>query len=42
MDNYGLFDAKDEALAERRLEMAQRFRGLQRRIERVRATALPL
>jgi glycerol-3-phosphate O-acyltransferase len=23
MDNYGLFDAKDPALAERRLEMAQ-------------------
>ncbi|MEM9316291.1 MAG: hypothetical protein AAGA95_16855, partial [Pseudomonadota bacterium] len=44
-DNFGLTAAvsSEDAAAqgERRLEMAQTFRDLQRRLERVRAAALP-
>ncbi|MDP5053411.1 MAG: glycerol-3-phosphate 1-O-acyltransferase [Congregibacter sp.] len=41
MDNLELVDGEGEDLAERRLQLAQTFRELQRRIERVRAAALP-
>ncbi|WP_439100777.1 glycerol-3-phosphate 1-O-acyltransferase [Congregibacter sp.] len=45
MDNLELVEAEDdrggEELAERRLQLAQSFRELQRRVERVRAAALP-
>jgi glycerol-3-phosphate O-acyltransferase len=45
MENLDLLEAQDgvdpATLAERRLQMAQTFRSLQRRLERVRAAALP-
>jgi glycerol-3-phosphate O-acyltransferase len=41
MDNLDLVQGQDEDLPERRLQLAQSFRELQRRIERVRAAALP-
>lgn len=41
MDNLALVQGDDEGLPERRLQLAQTFRELQRRIERVRAAALP-
>jgi glycerol-3-phosphate O-acyltransferase len=41
MENLDLIQGTDESLAERRLQMAQTFRELQRHIERVRAAALP-
>jgi glycerol-3-phosphate O-acyltransferase len=41
-DNLGLGGEGDEAVQERRRELAQGFRALQRRLERVRAVALPL
>jgi glycerol-3-phosphate O-acyltransferase len=41
-DNLGLAGEGDEAVQERRRELAQGFRALQRRLERVRAAALPL
>jgi glycerol-3-phosphate O-acyltransferase len=41
MENLELIDGNDDSVAERRLEMAQTFRALQRRLERVRAAALP-
>jgi glycerol-3-phosphate O-acyltransferase len=41
MDNRELVHGEGEDIAERRLQMAQTFRELQRRIERVRAAALP-
>ncbi|WOJ97799.1 glycerol-3-phosphate 1-O-acyltransferase [Congregibacter brevis] len=41
MDNLELVEGEGDDLAERRLQLAQSFRGLQRRIERVRAAALP-
>lgn len=41
LDNRELVNGEGDDLAERRLQMAQTFRELQRRIERVRAAALP-
>jgi glycerol-3-phosphate O-acyltransferase len=41
MDNRELVNGEGDDIAERRLQMAQTFRELQRRIERVRAAALP-
>jgi glycerol-3-phosphate O-acyltransferase len=41
-ENLGLGGEGDEAVQERRRELAQGFRALQRRLERVRAVALPL
>jgi glycerol-3-phosphate O-acyltransferase len=41
MSNFNLTAAGDAGLAERRLELAQEFRTLQRRVERIRAQALP-
>ncbi|MEO0435670.1 MAG: glycerol-3-phosphate 1-O-acyltransferase [Pseudomonadota bacterium] len=41
MDNLGLVESGADDLSERRLQMAQTFRFLQRRLERVRASALP-
>jgi len=41
MENLDLIEGDDASLAERRLQMAQTFRELQRHIERVRAAALP-
>ena len=41
MDNLGLVGPGDRALGEQRLALAQEFRTLQRRVERIRATALP-
>ena len=41
-DNFGLIDPGGEQLAERRRALAQEFRALQRRLERVRAAALPV
>jgi glycerol-3-phosphate O-acyltransferase len=41
-DNFGLIDPESEQLSERRRALAQEFRALQRRLERVRATALPV
>ncbi|MFK8041919.1 glycerol-3-phosphate 1-O-acyltransferase [Congregibacter sp.] len=41
MDNLELIKGEGDDLAERRLQLAQNFRELQRRIERVRAAALP-
>ncbi|MEM9397092.1 MAG: glycerol-3-phosphate 1-O-acyltransferase [Pseudomonadota bacterium] len=41
MDNLGLVAIGEDDLSERRLQMAQTFRFLQRRLERVRAAALP-
>ncbi|EED31666.1 glycerol-3-phosphate acyltransferase [gamma proteobacterium NOR5-3] len=41
LDNLELVDGEGDDLAERRLQLAQNFRELQRRIERVRAAALP-
>jgi glycerol-3-phosphate O-acyltransferase len=41
MQNYDLLNPGGDALPERRLQMAQGFRELQRRLERIRAAALP-
>lgn len=41
MENLDLLDGDSQNLAERRLQIAQTFRGIQRRLERVRAAALP-
>ena len=41
-DNLGLVDPSREDLDERRRALAQEFRALQRRLERVRAAALPV
>ncbi|MFT4766971.1 MAG: glycerol-3-phosphate O-acyltransferase [Glaciecola sp.] len=41
LDNLDLINGEGGDLAERRLQLAQNFRELQRRIERVRAAALP-
>lgn len=41
MENFGLAQPGDAALGERRLALAQEFRTLQRRVERIRAAALP-
>lgn len=41
VENLGLLDGDVATLAERRRELAQDFRGLQRRLEQVRAAALP-
>jgi glycerol-3-phosphate O-acyltransferase len=40
-DNLGLLDSTQDNVQERRRELAQGFRALQRRLERVRAAALP-
>lgn len=41
MANFGLTEAGDSARGEARLALAQEFRTLQRRVERIRAAALP-
>ncbi|MFN2289039.1 MAG: glycerol-3-phosphate 1-O-acyltransferase [Chromatocurvus sp.] len=41
MSNFGLTGSGDGDLAAARLELAQEFRTLQRRVERIRAQALP-
>jgi glycerol-3-phosphate O-acyltransferase len=41
MANFGLVEPGNAVLGERRLELAQEFRTLQRRVERIRAAALP-
>ncbi|MEM1401815.1 MAG: glycerol-3-phosphate 1-O-acyltransferase [Pseudomonadota bacterium] len=41
MDNLGLVTGDDPELQDKRLQMAQGFRELQRRLERIRAAALP-
>jgi glycerol-3-phosphate O-acyltransferase len=40
-ENFGLLEGNAAELEERRLELAQSFRSLQRRLEQVRAAALP-
>lgn len=40
-ENFGLVEADTENIEERRREFAQGFRALQRRLDRVRAVALP-